>query len=97
MMGRHRPIQERLRRAIEMPVIGEALYLNVRRPVVARMMRGHVYADPARITSAVLDAKMAVTRRERARFGTAAFVSRRPRPGARSGGLPARSVRKRRR
>lgn len=66
----------RVRAAIERPVLGQALYrLNLSRPVVGWMMREHVYADPAKVTPAVLNAKLAVARRPAARFGTAAFVT----------------------
>ena len=66
----------RIRRAVEAPVLGEALYrLNISLPVIRRMMRAHVYADPARVTPDVVRAKHAVTRQRDARFGTAAFVT----------------------
>lgn len=69
-------LQRALRGAIASPVLGEALYrLNVSHPVVAHMMRAHVYADPSRVTDAVLADKLAVTRQPRARYGTAAFVA----------------------
>ncbi len=38
-------------------------------------MKEHVLADPARLTPELLAAKLAVTRRRNARFGTAAFVT----------------------
>ena len=69
-------LARRARRAIELPVLGDLLYrLSVSRPMVTRMMRAHVYADPAAVTPAVLAAKLGVTRQPRARFGTAAFIS----------------------
>ncbi len=69
-------LQRGLRGAFAAPVLGEALYrLNVSRPVLAMMMRAHVYADPAAVTDAALAAKAAVTRQPRARHGTAAFVT----------------------
>ncbi|ACA15572.1 hypothetical protein M446_1041 [Methylobacterium sp. 4-46] len=71
-----RPLYARLRRAVEAPVLGHLLYrVNLSTPVVARMMRAHVYADPARVTPAVLAAKRRVTHQPGARFGTAAFVT----------------------
>jgi len=71
-----RPLYARIRRAIELPAFGQFLYrLNVSRPVVAKMMRAHVYADPAKVEAAVLRAKLSVTRQSGARFGTAAFVT----------------------
>lgn len=66
----------RIRRAIERPVSGEWLYrFNISRPVIGRMMRAHVYADPAHVTHEVIAAKHAITRQRGGRFGTAAFVT----------------------
>ncbi|KMO29143.1 hydrolase [Methylobacterium tarhaniae] len=71
-----RPLFGRLRRAVEAPVLGNLLYrLNVSTPIVSRMMQAHVYADPARVTPAVLADKRRVTHQPGARFGTAAFVT----------------------
>ena len=67
---------QRIREAIEAPVVGELLYrVNVSRPVIARMMREHVYADARHVTRQTVAEKLAVTRRRGARFGTAAFVT----------------------
>lgn len=75
MPGR-RSLHGRIRRAIETPLLGDALYrLNVSPPIIARMMRAHVYADPERVTPALIRAKHAVTRQRNGRFGTAAFVT----------------------
>ena len=66
----------RIRRAVEAPILGDALYrLNISPPIIGRMMRAHVYADPAHVTPAVIRAKHAVTRQQNGRFGTAAFVT----------------------
>lgn len=66
----------RIRRAVEAPVLGEALYrINISPPIIGRMMRAHVYADPAHVTPAVIRDKHAVTRQRNGRFGTAAFVT----------------------
>ena len=66
----------RIRRAVEAPVLGDALYrLNISPPIIGRMMRAHVYADPAHVTPALVRAKHAVTRQRNGRFGTAAFVT----------------------
>lgn len=66
----------RIRRAVEAPILGEALYrLNISPPVIRRMMRAHVYADPARVTPDVVRAKHRITRQRDGRFGTAAFVT----------------------
>ncbi|WP_375464462.1 alpha/beta fold hydrolase [uncultured Methylobacterium sp.] len=65
-----------IRRAVEAPLLGDALYgLNIRPSVIGRMMRAHVYADPGRVTEAVIAGKHAVTCQPGARFGTAAFVT----------------------
>lgn len=74
--GGYRPWQARVRAVIETPALGEALYrLNVSRPVLAMMMKGHVLADRAHLTPSLLAAKAAATRRRGARFATAAFVT----------------------
>ncbi|GJE56492.1 MULTISPECIES: alpha/beta fold hydrolase [Methylobacterium] len=66
----------RIRRAVEMPVVGEALYrANISRPVIGRMMRAHVFADPAHVTPELIAAKHGITRQRGGRFGTAAFVT----------------------
>jgi pimeloyl-ACP methyl ester carboxylesterase len=66
----------RVRRTVEAPVIGEALYrLNISPPVIGRMMRAHVYADRERVTPDLVRAKHAITRQRNGRFGTAAFVT----------------------
>ena len=65
-----------IRAAMEAPVLGQALYrLNLSDPVIGRMLRAHVYADPANVTPALLAAKRVVAHQPRARFVTAAFVS----------------------
>jgi pimeloyl-ACP methyl ester carboxylesterase len=75
-MGKRRPLWRKLRKAVETPVIGPALFrLNVSRPMIRKMMRAHVYGDPAFVTPELLAAKTAVTRRQGARFATAAFVT----------------------
>ena len=74
--GRREAFCGKVRAALELPVVGPALFrLNLSRPVVGWMMREHVYADPARVTPAVLSAKLGVAHRPGARFGTAAFVT----------------------
>jgi pimeloyl-ACP methyl ester carboxylesterase len=66
----------RIRRAVEAPLLGEALYrINISPPIIGRMMRAHVYADAARVTPAVVRDKHAITRQRNGRFGTAAFVT----------------------
>ena len=77
MLGEtRRSLYDAIRRAIDWPIAGEALYrLNVSRPVVASMLRSHVYADARKVTPEVIGAKLAITRHPRARFATAAFVT----------------------
>jgi pimeloyl-ACP methyl ester carboxylesterase len=76
MMGGRRPVQERIRRLIETPVVGSAVYmLNTAGPVIAAMYRRHVYADPAHLTPALLAGKARVARRRNGRYGSAAFVT----------------------
>lgn len=76
MMGGRKPVQERIRRLIHAPVVGELLYrLNVSRPVVRMMYRRHVFADAAFLTDALLAERLRVTRRPGARFASACFVT----------------------
>ena len=76
MMGGYRPLQDRIKRAIRMPIVGQALYrLNVSRLVISAMYRRHVYADASRITPAFVASKSAIARRSGGRFGSAAFVT----------------------
>ncbi|GJD93937.1 alpha/beta fold hydrolase [Methylobacterium iners] len=65
-----------LRRAVEVPLLGDALYrINISPPVIGRMMRAHVYADPEHVTPGIIADKHAITRQIGGRFGTAAFVT----------------------
>ena len=76
MMGGYRPLRDRVRAAIQAPIVGHALYrLNVSRPVIATMYRRHVYADRTRLTPEFLARKSQVARRPGGRFGSAAFVT----------------------
>ncbi|MBE7219848.1 MAG: alpha/beta hydrolase [Caulobacteraceae bacterium] len=77
MTGGDRPSFCRaVRRALEAPVLGPALFAaNLSRPVVGWMLREHVYADPRAVTPALVAEKHAVARRAGARRATAAFVS----------------------
>lgn len=76
MMGGYRPIQARIRAAVEAQLLGDALYrLNVSKPVVAMMYRRHVYADQARLTPDFIRGKLGVARQPGARFASAAFVT----------------------
>jgi pimeloyl-ACP methyl ester carboxylesterase len=76
MMSGRKPIQDRIRRLIHAPVIGELLYrLNVSRPVVRMMYRRHVFADPTFLSDDLLADRMRVARRPGARFASACFVT----------------------
>jgi hypothetical protein len=76
MMGGRKPIQQRVRRWVHAPLIGELLYrLNVSRPVVRMMYRRHVFADPEFLSDGLLAERMRVARRPGARFASACFVT----------------------
>jgi pimeloyl-ACP methyl ester carboxylesterase len=76
MMKGRRRIQQHIRKLIHAPVIGELLYrLNVSRPVVRMMYRGHVFADPAFLSDNLLADRMRVARQRGARFASACFVT----------------------
>ncbi len=63
-------------RAVDLPVIGPALYrLNVNGPVIGMMARGHVYADPAWLTPERMAAKRAMTEAPGARHASFRFVA----------------------
>jgi pimeloyl-ACP methyl ester carboxylesterase len=76
MMGGQRPFFARIRRLIELPLIGASVYrLNVSGFVVRRMVAGHVYSDPAWLAGERLRDKRAVTQGKGARFGSVGFVT----------------------
>jgi pimeloyl-ACP methyl ester carboxylesterase len=65
-----------VRRLVDHPILGPLLYrLNVNRPVVRLMARGHVYADPGWLHGERLAEKLAVTRAPGARHASARFVT----------------------
>lgn len=71
-----RGLFQALRRIVETPLLGDILYrINISPPVIGRMMRAHVYADPEHVTPGVIADKHAITRQIGGRFGTAAFVT----------------------
>ena len=66
----------RARKAFDLPVLGPLLYrAATSRRMIEKMMRAHVYADPALVTPELVEAKLHVVRQPDARFGTAAFIS----------------------
>jgi hypothetical protein len=76
LLGGRPPILNRIRRLVEMRGLGELLYrINVSRPVVRMMYKGHVYADRAFVTSDHLARRMRLARRPGARFASACFVT----------------------
>lgn len=77
MMGPERAgLCRAVRRVIEAPLVGPALYrVNVSQLIIARMLRAHVYGDPAAVTPDLIARKQAVALQPRGRFGTAAFVA----------------------
>jgi hypothetical protein len=76
-MGNHRrALWNGMRRLVETPAIGPALFrLNVSAPVMGKMMRAHVHGEPSFVSAERFTAKTAVNRRAGARFATAAFVT----------------------
>ncbi len=75
MMNGQRGFFRRVVNAIDLPLIGDLLYrLNVNRPVVGMMARGHVYADKTWLSGDRLQEKMAVTCTAGARHASARFV-----------------------
>jgi len=75
MFGQQHAWFRRLARAVDLPIVGAALYrLNVNRPVIGMMARGHVYSDPQWLAGDRLKAKLAVTESRGARHGSARFV-----------------------
>lgn len=76
MLGRHRAIYTSIASAFDSRLWGPILYrLNVNRPMVAMMARGHVYADPHWLRGPRMKEKLAVTRAPGARHGSARFVT----------------------
>ncbi|MBI5128022.1 MAG: alpha/beta hydrolase [Rhodopseudomonas palustris] len=76
MAGRRLAAFGSIARAVDWPVLGALLYrLNVNRPVIGMMARGHVYADPAWLTPERLRDKLAVTEAPGARYASVRFVA----------------------
>ena len=76
MTGKRLPLFAWLGRAVDHPVVGPILYrLNINRPVVRMMARGHVYADRAWLNEARTTEKLAVTRAPGARHASIRFVA----------------------
>lgn len=76
MAGKRAPWQDSIVKAVDLPIVGPLLYrLNVNRPVIGMMARGHVYENPAFLTPERMAAKRAVTGAKGARHGSVRFVT----------------------
>ncbi|RMC37254.1 alpha/beta fold hydrolase [Paracoccus alkanivorans] len=76
MTGKRMTLFRRLAKAVDLPLAGTALYrLNVNRPVIGMMARGHVYADPDWLTEDRMAAKQSVTKVPGARHASFRFVA----------------------
>jgi len=76
MAGRRLDFFRWLAKAVDLPVVGQALYrLNVNAPVIRMMARGHVYADPDWPTPVQMAEKRAVTEARGARHASFRFVT----------------------
>ena len=76
MMGGRRSAFRFVCRLVDLPVVGSALYrLNVNRPMIRLMGRGHVYSDPHWLNADRLAEKLAVTEAPGARHASFRFVS----------------------
>ncbi len=75
-MGQRPRTWAALESLVQAALVGAALYAaNASRRFIGWMMRRHVYADPARITDALLESRWRVAHRRNARFAAAAFVT----------------------
>ena len=76
MTGKRLALFYWLARAVDLPVLGPALYrLNVNTPIVRMMARGHVYADADWLTPERLKDKLAVIDAAGARHASFRFVA----------------------
>ncbi len=76
MMGGRRAAFRYVSRLVDTPIIGSALYrLNVNRPMIRIMGRGHVYFDPAWLEGDRLAEKLQVTNAPGARHASFRFVA----------------------
>jgi pimeloyl-ACP methyl ester carboxylesterase len=76
VMGSDRPLFAKIRRLIEVPVVGPLLYrLNVSSFVIRRMVIGHVYSNPVWFSGERLKEKRKVVKAKGARFGSVGFVT----------------------
>ncbi len=76
MFGRRLALFGLMARGVDIPFAGAAFYrLNVNRPVIGLMMRGHVYENPALVTPEFMAAKLRVTEAPGARYASFRFVT----------------------
>jgi pimeloyl-ACP methyl ester carboxylesterase len=76
VMGGRRAMFRYISSLVDLPVFGSALYrLNVNRPMIRLMARGHVYANPAWLDERRLAEKLAVTNAPGARHASFRFVA----------------------
>ncbi|MGF1660381.1 MAG: alpha/beta fold hydrolase [Rubrimonas sp.] len=76
MLSRRPDWLARVRAAVDAPIVGPLLYgLNMSGPVIRRMARGHVYADPVFLDPARFASKLAVAAAPGARFASVRFVT----------------------
>jgi len=76
MMGGRRAVFRYLAGLVDLPGLGAGFYrLNVNRPMIRMMGRGHVYADPAWLDDARLAEKLTVTEAPGARHASFRFVA----------------------
>jgi pimeloyl-ACP methyl ester carboxylesterase len=75
MLGHHR-LSDRVYRLVDHRALGPVIYrLNVNRPVMRRMVAGHVYSDPAFLDGERLEQKLAVIEAPGARFASVRFIT----------------------
>jgi pimeloyl-ACP methyl ester carboxylesterase len=76
VFGGQRPFFARLRRLVDLPLLGPLIYrANVNRLMIRHMGAGHVYSDPAFLQGERLREKLAVIRAPGARFASVRFVT----------------------
>lgn len=76
MTGRRMRLFGAMAAMVDLPLVGPAFYrLNVNGPVIGMMARGHVYADPAWLTSERMAQKRLVTEAPGARHASFRFVA----------------------
>jgi pimeloyl-ACP methyl ester carboxylesterase len=76
MVGKRLALFRWISQAVDLPVVGHVLYhLNINKPVIRMMARGHVYADRSWLTLDRLKEKLAVATAPGARFASFRFVA----------------------